>query len=206
MKSLSLESHAQLESLVTQAIYSSLIAARLSPTSSPAIVRVTSVAPLRDVRPEAVNGMISILAEWQDRCNNVINGIEAEIQTIRADAQKKQLRERDQASFVQKLLDGDNDGGEGGGAGESGNQSNTKRFLRSMMEGSFGGGGGGGRRGQSGGGFSTGNKREYNATRDGLPLYALGDKGMEPYSMEIDEGFSGDPARHSKRILGMGTR
>jgi COP9 signalosome complex subunit 7 len=150
--------------------------------------------------------MISILAEWQDRCNNVINGIEAEIQTIRADAQKKQLRERDRASLVQKLLDGDNEGGEGG-AGESGNQSNTKRFLRSMMESSFGGGGGGGgRRGQQGGGFSTGNKREYNATRDGLPLYALGDKGMELYSMEIDEGFSGDPTRHSKRILGMGTR
>ncbi|KAJ5125529.1 hypothetical protein N7526_007706 [Penicillium atrosanguineum] len=57
MTALSLSSTAELESLVTTAIYASLISARLSPATTPPTVNVTSVAPLRDVRPQSLPKM-----------------------------------------------------------------------------------------------------------------------------------------------------
>ena len=194
MNSLGLQSHAELESLVTKAIYSSLIAARLAPASTPPAIRVSSVAPLRDVRPQSVETMISVLADWQGRCKDVISGIEAEITKIRTEAKKARARENERRRLLEKSVDGwDGDGQGDGGAGD-GAASGSKRSLRSMREGS-GGFAGAGRR--LGGAFFGGSKRDHN------------ERPADPYSMDIDEGFgegNGAGVRHSKRHLAMGQR
>ncbi|KAH8697739.1 putative COP9 signalosome subunit 7 [Talaromyces proteolyticus] len=104
MDALSIPNSAELESLVTTAIYSSLIKARLSPASSPPTVNVTAVAPLRDVPPQAVSAMISILTEWEGRCGDVINGIEAEIAKIQDQAVKNRRRERECAQLLEQAI------------------------------------------------------------------------------------------------------
>lgn len=209
MESLSLGSSSDLESLVTAAIYSSLITARLSPTTSPPIIRVTAIAPLRDVRLQTANTMTSVLSEWQGRCKQVEDGIEREISNIRADAQKQQARERERASLLEKSVssrDGD-DTGEGGGAGGGGASSGFKRPLRSLLrEGSGGGGGGKEERRSPFSGLSSGSKRGFNATKDGS-LSGSNSGYVDASSMDVDEGLGGGAgSRHSKRQLGVDHR
>ncbi|PGH27322.1 hypothetical protein AJ80_01032 [Polytolypa hystricis UAMH7299] len=217
MKSLSLPDHATLEALVTKAIYSSLITARLSPTTAPPIVHVTSTAPLRDVRPQHVAGMISVLTEWQGRCGSVIGGIEAEIAKIKADAERRRAREKDRTSRMERSFagwDGDNDGGSAGGAGGSGagaGGAGSKHSLPFSSEGRNAG-----LRHQFGGG-SSGQKRELNDFND----YADGSRyrvragrdnvnhpATQASGMDIDnEGFGdgeGSAMRRAKRILAIG--
>ena len=93
MFALSLSTPGDLESLVTTAIYSSLLTARLSPAATPPTINVTSVAPLRDVQPQSLPKMISVLEEWQLRCGNVIGDLEAEIQAVKSNAAKRATRE-----------------------------------------------------------------------------------------------------------------
>lgn len=190
MKFLGLQSHAELESLVTKAIYSSLIAARLSPASSPPIVRVSSVAPLRDVRPQSVDAMVSVLSDWQGRCQDVINGIEAEITKIRTEAQKARAAGNERNKLFERSVNGWDGDDKGDGDGTA---SGSKRSLRSMREG--GGLAGAGRR--LGGAFFGGNKKD------------LDEGATDTYSMDIDEGFgegNGVGSRQSKRLLGKGAR
>ncbi|WEW57650.1 hypothetical protein PRK78_003117 [Emydomyces testavorans] len=199
IQSLSLSSHADLESLVTKAIFSSLISARLSPTTSPPIIKVNSVAPLRDIRPQSISTMISVLSEWQDRCRDVIGGIESEIAKIRADAERRYAREHARAERLERSVsgwNGDEDGSAGdGNAGGAG----SKRSLRP----STGGSGRGGRKSGRGGG----NKREFNATDGVETRHQAGRMGSE---MDIDADFDGEDSerltRNAKRMLGISGR
>ncbi|EAS35237.3 COP9 signalosome complex subunit 7a [Coccidioides immitis RS] len=196
MESLSLSTPAELETLVREAIYLSLISARLSPTTSPPIIKVNSIAPLRDVRPQTVNTMISILTEWQGRCQDVIGGIEAEIAKILADAERRHVQAQIHAHRVERSLngwEGDDDGSAGGndvgGAG-------SKRSFRPSKDGS----GKGGRKF----GFGGGNKR-FNAASDfGQRNGPPGRVGSE---MDVDEGIDGDDSgplmRNVKRTSGV---
>ncbi|KAJ9309146.1 hypothetical protein DTO217A2_1515 [Paecilomyces variotii] len=206
MTSLSISSPSELESLVTKAIYSSLITARLSPATNPPTVHVTSVAPLRDVRPQSVATMISILTEWKNRCGGVIDGIEAEIARIKLEAEKRRAKERARAELLERALNGwegedDTDGESGGG---------RRGGLRSK-DGKHGFGGGAG----------PGNKREFNADHDDDDGYwdngsdGAGDSGAGGSRMDIDEGAGsssragaagGTGARQAKRILNMGKK
>jgi COP9 signalosome complex subunit 7 len=93
MKSLSLPTTADLESLVTTAIYANLISARLSPTSTPPTINVTSVAPLRDVQPQSLPQMVTLLTEWESRCGEVVTDLETEIARVKANAQKRFAKE-----------------------------------------------------------------------------------------------------------------
>ncbi|GIC90660.1 PCI domain-containing protein [Aspergillus udagawae] len=197
MDALSISVPAELESLVTKAIYSSLITARLSPASNPPFVNVTSVAPLRDIRPQSLPTMISLLTQWEGRCGDVISDIEAEIAKIKSNAAKRRAKEQARAALLEKALASASDGSAkdaaGGGTG-------PKKF------------GGAQRFGQGGG-----NKREFsaddhddeddgywdNGNDGGIDLHAAGSR------MDIDEsagssrfGLSGAGARHAKRILG----
>lgn len=194
MSSLGLKNHAELESLVTKAIYSSLIAARLAPASNPPVIRVSSVAPLRDVPSQSVQTMISALSDWQGRCKDVISGIEAEITKIRTEARKARAAENERQRLFERSVDGwDGDAQGDGGAGD-GAASGSKRSLRLMKEGSSGFAGAGRR---LGGAIFGGNKRDHN------------EGPTDPYSMDIDEGFgegNGPGARQSKRHLAMGQR
>ena len=114
MNSLSISSASELESLVITAIYSSLITGRLSSASNPPFVNVTSVAPLRDVKPQSLPSMISALHEWELRCGRVISGLETEIAKIHADADKRRAQERERASLLDNALSGSKTGSKGG--------------------------------------------------------------------------------------------
>lgn len=93
MTALSLPSTADLESLVTTAIYSSLISARLSPATTPPTINVTAVTPLRDVQLQSLPKMISLLTEWESRCGEVVSDLEAEIARVKDDAAKRHAKE-----------------------------------------------------------------------------------------------------------------
>ncbi|KKZ63444.1 hypothetical protein EMCG_02255 [[Emmonsia] crescens] len=214
MKSLSLPNHSALESLVTKAIYSSLITARISPATNPPFIHVTSTAPLRDVRPQTISTMISVLTEWQGRCSDVVGGIEAEIAKIQSDAEKRKAREKDRATRVERSVagwdgdDGDDDAGSSGaGAGTgSGSGAGSKHSLP------FSGGG----RGPSlrshfsamAGGGASGNKRELNDYGDDSRYRGYGRMDMDGPGMGADEGLGGigEATRHAKRLLALGSR
>lgn len=107
MNALSIPTKAELESLVTAAIYASLIKARLSPASNPPSVNVTAVAPLRDVLPQSLPTMISNLAEWESRCSEVVSDLEAEIARVKSNAAnraaKNQAQQEAQEEAIKKM-------------------------------------------------------------------------------------------------------
>lgn len=188
MNALSLSSPSDLESLVTTAIYASLITARLSPATTPPTVNVTAVAPLRDVQPQSLPKMISVLTEWEARCGDVVRDLEAEIARIKTDAAKRCAKDLAYRTVfedaVKKRLES-----AGGGSNMVGGRDGKKGVY-----------------GRRGGGLRLGagmsrNKREYNAddVDDDDGFWETGD------GMDIDEGAGFSRAagsRHSKRILG----
>lgn len=100
LSSLGLSSSQELESLVTTAIYAGLITARLSPTSTPPRVQITSVAPLRDLRPVSLPAITQILNTWQSRCVSTIASLEAQITTIRSTAAQRTALQRQRQDIV----------------------------------------------------------------------------------------------------------
>ncbi|EYE92757.1 uncharacterized protein EURHEDRAFT_415122 [Aspergillus ruber CBS 135680] len=187
MDALSIPTPAELESLVTKAIYSSLMTARLSPASDPPTVNVTSVAPLRDVKPQSLLSMILILTEWESRCGSVISDIEAEIEKIKSNTAKRAAKENTRAELLNKAINSWPGEGDEGHPRRSG-----------MRE---------GRRLGPGGGGSSGNKREYSADDnddDGYFENGSDDAGAAGSRMDIDEGIgsSRTAARQAKRLLG----
>ncbi|EXJ66400.1 uncharacterized protein A1O5_10552 [Cladophialophora psammophila CBS 110553] len=104
LSSLLLSAPQELESLITQSIYSGLLTARLSPTSSPPTVHITSVAPLRDLRPQSLPALLQILQTWESRCFSVVSDLEAQITAIRATAQQRAVRERKRQNEVDSLV------------------------------------------------------------------------------------------------------
>ncbi|KAB8079152.1 hypothetical protein BDV29DRAFT_99816 [Aspergillus leporis] len=197
MNALSITAPSELESLVTTAIYSSLITARLSPATSPPTVNVTSVAPLRDVKPQSLSTMISILTQWETRCGDVIRDIEAEVAKIKTNSAKRRTEKYDRSVLFEKTLaDWGSEGGD--------------RFPGSRKMGWHGGMRGGP------GGF-VGNKREFSGDDFDDGYWDNGvdgafDSPIAASKMDIDEGVgssrlgpSGAGARHAKRFLGKKT-
>ncbi|KAL6236199.1 CSN complex subunit 7 [Aspergillus navahoensis] len=201
MTSLSLSAPSELESLVTRAIYSSLITARLSPATNPPTVNVTSVAPLRDVKPTSLPVMISTLTAWESRCGSVISDIEAEIAKIRADSAQRRQNEHARAVAIEKTLEkwntDDGEQGQGGLPGQGQGQGSLgskkmgwkPRDLGAAIR----------ERGFFGGGS---NKREFDD--DGYFDEGSNDFDLHGSGMDIDEGAGtrSSGARHSKRFLG----
>ncbi|GAB1200822.1 hypothetical protein APSETT444_010202 [Aspergillus pseudonomiae] len=190
----------ELESLVTTAIYSSLITARLSPATNPPTINVTSVAPLRDVKPQSLTTMISILTQWETRCGDVISDIEAEIAKIKTDSAKRRAKEQARSVLIEQTLS--NWGSDGG-------ESNP-RFPGSKKQGWHGGVKGGSS------GF-VGNKREFSGDDFDDGYWDNGadgayDSQFSTSKMDIDQGAgssvtgsAGAGARHAKRVLGRKT-
>jgi len=110
LSSLVLSSNHELESLVTSAIYAGLLTARLSPTSTPPRVLITSVAPLRDLRPQSLPAMLQILKTWENRCTTTIYGLESQIATLRAGAAERTTLQRKRQEVVDAaVIQGEND-------------------------------------------------------------------------------------------------
>jgi len=85
---------------VTSAIYSGLLTARLSPTSTPPTVHITSVAPLRDLRPQSLPALVQILSTWESRCASVIADLESQIGAIRSTASARSALQRKRQETV----------------------------------------------------------------------------------------------------------
>ncbi|PLN76401.1 hypothetical protein BDW42DRAFT_21488 [Aspergillus taichungensis] len=219
MTALSIAAPADLESLITTAIYANLITARLAPASHPPAVHITAVAPLRDVNPaHALPAMIARLSAWESRCGHVIADLEAEIARIRSDAVASRARQAAHTDLFQKTLAGfaadppppppSSSIAPGATTGEGGPPAKGSR-LPWAKGGSAGGG-------TSGGSWfgAGGNKREFSAddldVDDGYGEAGGEAEGSAPSSqMDVDEGAGSSRlsagARHAKRILGRKT-
>jgi len=203
MEALSIPNASELESLVTTAIYSSLIKARLSPASSPPTVNVTAVAPLRDVQPQTISSMISILANWEDRCGDVISGIEAEIAKIKDQAVKNRKRELARMQTLEKAIANGNANSSASRGGKNTKANNTRGSKTGSRPGTQASG--------------NNNKREYSGddVEDDDGYFDNGsDGGVDTLGshMDIDEGVgagrvtSATATRQAKRLLGVGRK
>lgn len=186
MTALSLDSTADLESLITTAIYANLITARLSPATTPPNVNVTAVAPLRDVPPQSLPKMVSLLTEWEARCNEVVSDLEAEIERVKFNASARHAREEtyqkrfDQAMVHRKAGGSALDGTARGGMGRNGGLPGHGQWLP---------------------GGTGANKREADDIDRDDGFWESGEGAEAGSRMDIDEG-AGRGSRHSKRILG----
>ena len=107
-EALALPSVRALEDLVISTIYVGLISAKLDPLAQR--VDVSSVAPLRDLRPGKIPQMISVLDEWDARCANVLAELEGQVREIRRTALRERRREEANEKAVAKLMEGKENG------------------------------------------------------------------------------------------------
>ena len=75
-------------------------------------VDVSSVAPLRDLKPGSVPYMVSTLEDWDSRCVSVLGEIEGQVLQIRRKAQEQRRRETEHEKVVAKKM-GENEDGKG---------------------------------------------------------------------------------------------
>ncbi|KAL3958954.1 hypothetical protein ACCO45_007116 [Purpureocillium lilacinum] len=67
-------------------------------------VEVTSIAPLRDLQPGAIPGLVAALSTWSDRCTTTLDDIDAQINAIRANAVARAKEKRATDDKMQRLL------------------------------------------------------------------------------------------------------
>ena len=110
LSELSLPTTRALEDLVISCIYAGLLTAKLDILSQR--VDVSSVAPLRDLKPGSVPRMVSVLEDWDGRCVTVLGEIEGQVREIRRKAQEQKRRETEHEKAVAKRM-GENEDGKG---------------------------------------------------------------------------------------------
>ncbi|KAJ6443040.1 COP9 signalosome subunit 7 (CsnG) [Purpureocillium lavendulum] len=99
---LGLSSAPELEDLVVKAVYDGLLHATLDPARQ--AVEVTSIAPLQDLQPGAIPGMIAALDTWSGRCTSTLDDIDAQIKAIRTNAVARAKEKRAADDKMQRLL------------------------------------------------------------------------------------------------------
>ena len=110
LSELSLPTTRALEDLVISSIYAGLLTAKLDTLAQR--VDVSSVAPLRDLKPGSVPRMVSVLEDWDSRCVTVLREIEGQVREIRRKAQEEKKRETEHEKAVAKRM-GENEDGKG---------------------------------------------------------------------------------------------
>lgn len=118
LSALDLPSIRALEDLVISSIYAGLITAKLDPLGKR--VDVSSVSPLRDLKPNSLPQLVAILEEWNGRCANVLAEIEGQVKDVRAKAAKRKRREQQHESLYDRALNDDNVRDRGKVAGKRG--------------------------------------------------------------------------------------
>ncbi|KAF3764739.1 hypothetical protein M406DRAFT_322708 [Cryphonectria parasitica EP155] len=114
MRSLGLATPRDLEDLVIGAVYAGLLSARLNPARRE--VQVNNVAPLRDVRPASVAGIVTTLQEWSARCDATLAELEASVSAIRAEAARAVTRRREDERVVAVAVAAEEKASAAGGA------------------------------------------------------------------------------------------
>ncbi|KAI9885621.1 MAG: histone acetyltransferase [Watsoniomyces obsoletus] len=110
---LALSTARALEDVVIGANNAGLITARLSPSTS--LVHVSSIAPLRDLRPGAVGNLLDALTAWDVRCGSVLREIDVQVKELR----RKAVTRRKEEEEYQKMLE-KNSSHQSGGADKLG--------------------------------------------------------------------------------------
>jgi COP9 signalosome complex subunit 7 len=96
---LSLDDPQALESLITTAIYSSLITGTIDPAHK--VINITSVAPLRDLAPGSVPALVASLVHWSQQCSSTLSELQKEIAGIEGNAKTRGMQE----DRVRELVD-----------------------------------------------------------------------------------------------------
>ena len=173
---LDLASPIDLEHLVTQAIYSNLLAATLNPAAQTVVI--TSVSPLRDLAPGSIGSMMAELEAWSSRCEGVLGDLEAEIARVTAEAAKRSAGERKTDRQVRAVTEDDKKGGSSlggiGGRGGHNARGGRKDYDEDPddedgmdVDGGMGAGGGKKRSAGGGGGGFSGLMKGFGSGRSG---------------------------------------
>ncbi|KAK4116171.1 hypothetical protein N656DRAFT_229038 [Canariomyces notabilis] len=101
-RALDLPSRQSLEELVISAIYAGLLKAQLNPKDS--LVQINSVSPLRDVAPTAIDGLLSRLEAWAERCDMTLQNLEEQMNNLRTGADRRAAQEAARAAEMARLL------------------------------------------------------------------------------------------------------
>lgn len=102
MELLLVDTVAELEEVITNAIYSGLVHGRLDPHSQR--VNITSVAPLRDVSKTDIPTLQNTLKEWSERCASTLSDLEKQIALVKAEALERKKKESEWEDFYSGLL------------------------------------------------------------------------------------------------------
>ncbi|MCJ1312711.1 hypothetical protein MMC25_006387 [Agyrium rufum] len=102
LSALSIPSIRDLEDVVISAVYAGLITAKLNPLQQR--VDVISLSPLRDLPPNSLPSLVSVLDDWDSRCSFVLQDLEAQAQNIRNNARERRNREMDYQKTLEDAL------------------------------------------------------------------------------------------------------
>lgn len=105
LSELSLPDIRALEDLVISNIYAGLLSAKLDTLAKR--VDVSSVAPLRDLRPESVPEMVAVLDDWDKRCIGVLWEIEEQIKEVRTKAEELKARDMENERALERAMEHD---------------------------------------------------------------------------------------------------
>ena len=111
MAALELGTPRDLESLVISCIYAGLVSGTLDPYNQ--IVAVSSVAPLRDLAPGSVPGMLATLRNWSARCDSTLADLTKQIEEVRKRAVARWEDEREWEKRVEGALKDEEGKGDG---------------------------------------------------------------------------------------------
>ena len=103
LPAMSLPSPLALDSLVTSSIYAGLLVGQINPLAER--IDISSVAPLRDLRPGSIPLMIKVLEEWDQRCVNVLDELQARVLEVRKMATERKRKEDGIERQRVKLID-----------------------------------------------------------------------------------------------------
>lgn len=106
----------ELEDLVISSIYAGLITAKLDTLSQR--VDVSSVSPLRDLKPNSIPQLVAILEDWDRRCAGVLTAIEGQIRDVKTKAAERRKREQEHDAAFEKALADDSTKDRGKAAGK----------------------------------------------------------------------------------------
>lgn len=109
-KALDLPSRQALEELVISAVYAGLLRAQLNPKDS--VVQINSVAPLRDVAPTAIGGLLSSLQAWAGRCEATLQSLSSQMTQLRAEADRRAARAAARAEETRLMMESEQQGGQ----------------------------------------------------------------------------------------------
>ena len=102
-QALGLATPRELEDLVISSVYAGLLSAQLDPKNQ--AVQVDSVAAMRDAAPGSLDGLLASLQAWVGRCDATLASLEAQMDGLRSDADRRAAEAEAWKQRMEKLVD-----------------------------------------------------------------------------------------------------